>query len=65
MTFEFPAVHRLSWLENRSWWVQAMPLQEALHKVKSARNQANPYVDCWKVKPNRNLPIEACACNVI
>ncbi|KAK9843931.1 hypothetical protein WJX84_009299, partial [Apatococcus fuscideae] len=36
-------------------FVKAMPLQDALHKVKSARAQANPYVDCWKTVRTRML----------
>ena len=28
-----------------------MSLDDALHKVKTARPQAHPYVDCWKVSP--------------
>lgn len=27
-----------------------MDLYAALKEIKSARKQANPYVDCWKVR---------------
>lgn len=43
-------------LKKSLGFVQAMPLQDALHKVKSARSQANPYVDCWKVMIDRPSP---------
>ena len=29
--------------------MQGMSLDSALHEVKTARPQAHPYVDCWKV----------------
>ncbi|DBB11634.1 TPA: hypothetical protein ACH3X3_007018 [Trebouxia sp. C0006] len=29
-------------------FVKGMGLDDALHKVKTARSQAHPYVDCWK-----------------
>ena len=31
--------------------LQGMTLENALHLVKTARPQAHPYVDCWKVSP--------------
>ena len=31
--------------------MQGMTLDSALHHVKTARPQAHPYVDCWKVSP--------------
>ena len=32
--------------------MQGMTLEDALHKVRTARPQAHPYVDCWKVTPS-------------
>ena len=31
--------------------LQGMTLESALQLVKTARPQAHPYVDCWKVSP--------------
>ena len=31
--------------------MQGMTLDDALNEVKTARPQAHPYVDCWKVSP--------------
>ena len=41
--------------------LQGMGLDDALHKVKTARSQAHPYVDCWKVGPCY-LPAFCCLC---
>lgn len=30
-------------------FVLGMPMDDAVHKVKTARPQAHPYIDCWKV----------------
>ncbi len=36
--------------------LQGMTLDDALHKVKTARPQAHPYVDCWKVSSSTCTP---------
>ena len=41
--------------------MQGMSLDSALQHVKTARPQAHPYVDCWKVSPAFCI-LHACSC---